>query len=272
MDLNKQISTKMTIMKTLKNFALLSFASAMLVTSCSKDSTNPATTSLGVKVQATNKSFSLLKSTSLATPSLIWDSSFVIVSKIEFEAEKQESEMSADPSEVHFEWNGPAKIDLFKLNSVIGNISLQPGIYHEVSLKINSFSSDAGSLPGFYLSGTFTNADGSIIPIEFIVNEDFEFKVKFEGSTLDAVNDYTGLINMNLIMLFAGIQPADLDGATLSGDRIIISGTSNTALYTRIISNLSSCGESQVSKGKGSGSDNSHGSNSDDGTNSTGGY
>jgi hypothetical protein len=280
MILNKQFSTKIITMKTLRNFALLSLVTGILVTSCSKDTTTPSATSLGVKMQATNKSFSLLKSTALATPSFVWDSSFIIVSKIEFEAEKQESEMSASPSEVHFEWNGPAKIDLFRLNSVIGNIALQPGIYHEVSIKINSFNSDAGSQPDFYLSGSYTNTAGSVIPIEFVVNEDFEFRVKLEGSTLDAVNDYTSLINMNLTLLFSGFQSADLDGAMLSNGKIIISSISNTSLYNKIITNLSTCGESEVSKGKGSGSEDSHGSgsnnnqgsNSGDGMNGSNGY
>jgi len=181
--------------------------------------------------------------------------------------------MSGASSEVHFEWNGPVKIDLFRLNSSVGNIALQPGIYHEVSIKINSFSSDAGSLPDFYLSGSYTNGAGSVIPIEFAVNEDFEFRVKLEGSTLDAVNDYTSLINMNLSLLFSGIQSADLDGAILTSGKIIISNSSNASLYNKIIANFSSCGEPEVSKGKGSGSDNGGESNSGDnrGSNSGGG-
>jgi len=251
-------------MKAFRNFALLSLVTGTLVTSCSKDTTSPSATSLGVKIQAINKSFSLLKSTALTTPSFVWDSSFIFVSKIELEAEKQESEMSGNSSEVHLEWNGLAKIDLFRLNSTIGNIVLQPGVYHEVSIKINSFGSDAGSLPDFYLSGSYTNSTGTVIPIEFVVHEDFEFRVKLEGSTLDAVNDYTSLINMNLTLLFAGIQSPDLDGATLTNGKIVISNTSNTSLYNNIIANLSSCGESKVSKGKGSGSDDSNGSNSGD--------
>lgn len=262
----------MTIMRTFRNFAMLSLTAGIMATSCSKDSSNPSDASLGIKVQAINKSFSLLKSTVLATPSFVWDSGFAIVSKIEFEAEKQENEMSADPSDVHFEWNGPKRADLFRLNSVIGNISLQPGIYHEVSLKINSFNSDAGSSPDFYLAGTYTKADGSAVPIEFIVNEDFEFRVKFEGAALDAIYDYTGLVNMNLALLFAGIQAADLDGATLSGSRIIISNASNISLYDKIIANFSTCGESQVSKGKGPDSGNSGGSDSNGGSDDKGGY
>jgi hypothetical protein len=257
-------------MKTLRNFALLAFVTGMILASCSKDTTDSAATSLGIKMQAINKSFSLLKSASLATPSFIWDSSFIFVSKIELEAEKQNNGMSADASEVQLEWNGPIKIDLFRLNPVVGNIALQPGLYHEVSIKINSFKSDAGSLPDFYLSGSYTNASGSVIPVELVVNEDLEIRVKLEGATLDAVNDYTSLINLNLNMLFAGIQSQDLDGAALSNGRIVISNASNTSLYNHIISNLSSCGESQVTKGKDSNHNN--GSGSDDGMNSSNGY
>ncbi len=117
----------MKTMKAFRNFAMLSLVTGILVTSCSKDTSAPSSTSLGVKMQATNRSFFLLKSTALSTPSFVWDSSFIVVSKIELEAEKQESGMTGSPSEVHFEWDGPVKIDLFRLNSTIGNIALQPG-------------------------------------------------------------------------------------------------------------------------------------------------
>jgi hypothetical protein len=101
-----------------------------------------------------------------------------------------------------------------------------------------------------------------------MVNEDFEFKVKQEGSQLDAVNDYTSLISMNLNLLFAGIQSPDLDSATLSNGKIIISNGSNTSLYDKIIANLSSCEESEFSKGKGSDSGDGHGSDSGKGNGS----
>jgi hypothetical protein len=242
----------MIIMKALKHFAMVAIATAMMITSCSKESDNPSAGSLGVKIQATDKSFSVLKSTSLATPSFDWDSSFMVVSKIEFEAEKREGGMSSDPSEVQFEWTGPKKVDLFSLNSLVGNITLQPGLYDEISIKINAFQADAGGSPDFYLSGTYTNGGGSIVPIVFMVNEDFEFRVKKEGSQLDAVNDYTSMINVKLTLLFTGIQSSDLDGATLTNGKIMISSTSNSSLYSKIISNLSACEESEFSKGKGS--------------------
>jgi uncharacterized membrane protein YgcG len=267
-------------MKTLKFFAVLAIATGMMVTSCKKESSTPSqsATALGVKLQATNKSFSLLKSALVTTPSFAWDTSFLIVSKIEFEAEKRESEMARDSSEVHFEWDGPKKIDLFSLTSVIGDISLLSGVYHEISLKIIALKADAGASPVFYLSGTYTNSVDSIIPIVVIVNEDFEFKVKKEGSSIDATTDYTSLINVNLTLLMGGITSMDLNSATRNNGKIIISSTSNATLYSKINTNLSTCEESELSKGKesesgsGKGSDSGSGSGSGSNSGSGSGY
>ena len=255
-------------MKTLKIFAVLALATGMVVTSCNKESSTPSksATALGVKIQATNKSFSLLKSALVTTPGFTWDSSFIVVSKIEFEAEKRESEMARDSSSVHFEWDGPKKIDLFNLNSVIGNISLLPGVYHEISIKIVALKADAGASPVFYLSGTYTNSVDSVTPIVVIVNEDFEFKVKKEGAGIDATTDYTSLINVNLTLLMGGITSAYLNSATRTNGKIIISSTSNATLYSKINTNLSTCEETELSKGKDSESGSGKGSDSGSGS------
>jgi hypothetical protein len=254
-------------METLKILAVLALATGMMVTSCKKETSSPAKspTSLGVKLQATNKSFTLLKSALATTPSFTWDTSYIVVSKIEFEAEKRESEMARDSSEVHFEWDGPKKIDLFSLTSVVGDISLLSGVYHEISLKISALKADAGSSPVFYLSGTYTNSVDSVIPIAVIVNENFEFKVKKEGSSLDATSDYTSLINLNLTLLMSGITSTDLNSATRTNGKIIISSTSNAALYSKINTNLSTCAESEISKGKESESGNGSGNSNSNG-------
>ena len=264
-------------MKALKIIALLAIATGITVVSCQKESLDPTASSLGVKIQATNKSSLVLKSALASTPAFAWDSSFIIVSKITFEAEKLENEMSSDSSEFEIEWNGPKKVDLFNLNSLIGNIILQPGLYHEISLNVKALKKDAGNLPVFYLSGTYSNSEGSAIPIAVVVDEDLEFRVKQEGAVIDSVTEYTSLINLNLSLLLSDVMTSDLDGATLTNGRIIISISSNVSLYNKIISKFSSCTESEFSKGgesesgddrNGSGSDDGSGSGSDNGNGS----
>ena len=247
-------------MKTSKNFFLGSIAAGLLVSSCQKDVIDSPANSLDITIQATNTSFPILKSTSAVTPAFAWDSSFIVVSKIEFEAEKKDS-MSQSSTEIHFEWEGPKKVDLFGLNNLVGSISLPPGIYHEISLKLVAYQSDAGDSPVFYLSGTYTNAEGSVIPIVLQVNEDIEFRVKREGFLFDASVDYTSLVHMNLSLLLADVTTGDLDGATLTDGTIIISASSNAEIYGRIIDNLSACCEYHFSKGRMEDGDD-HGSNS----------
>jgi hypothetical protein len=267
-------------MKSLKIIAMLAIATGITLASCQKDSLDPTASSLGVKIQATNKSFQVLKSTWASTPAFTWDSSFMIVSKITFEAEKLENEMSHDSSEFEIEWTGPKKVDLFDLNSLIGNIILQPGEYHEISLKVKALKRDAGTSPVFYLSGTYTNSEGSVIPIAVVVDEDLEFRVKQEGAVIDSVTEYTSLINLNLSLLLSDIVVTDLDGATLTDGKIIISNSSNVSLYDKVISQFSTCTESEFSRGRelesgddrnGSGSDDGSGSGSDDGNGSNSG-
>lgn len=258
----------MRTMKTLKMIVGLALITVITITSCKKESNNPSSTSLEFKMQATNKSTSLLKAVAmLATSGLTWDTCFINVSKIDFEAEKRGNEQSHDSSEIHIEWNGPKKIDLFSLTSVIGDISLQPGIYDEISIKINALKADAGASPVFYLAGTYTNNVNSVIPIEVIINDNFEFKVKKEGSILDATNDYTNLINLNLTMLMSGITASGLNTATLTNGKIIISSSSNVSLYNKINTNFSSCAETdfEIKKHSGSNSENGNSSGSGNG-------
>jgi hypothetical protein len=247
-------------MKTLKNYFLTGIAAALLVSSCQKDAVDAPVNSLDIKIQATNTSFPVLKSTSALTPAFAWDSGFINVSKIEFEAEKKDSS-SQSSTEIHFEWKGPKKVDILGLNSLVGSISLPAGVYHEISLKLLGYQSDAGDSPVFYLSGTYTNAEGSVIPIVLQVNEDIEFRVKQEGFLLDASVDYTSLVHMNLSLLLADVTTGDLDGAALTDGKIIISAESNTEILDKILDNLSDCCEYHFSEGRSEAGDD-HGSDS----------
>lgn len=220
----------------------------MMFVSCKKDTSTSST--LRIKAQASNNASSVLKSGSLTVvPSFVWDTCFINVSKIEFEAEKTVSENDQSFSSIDYEWRGVKKIDLFNVNSVIGEINLQPGIYEEISLEIKAFKADAGASPVFYLSGAYTNVAGTVIPIRVIVYDDIEFKAEAEGgTTLNAVANYTSLVNLNLVLLMNGILLSDLDGATLTNGKIVISSSSNSNLYTKIRGNFDSCDNTEFEK------------------------
>jgi hypothetical protein len=150
-----------------------------------------------------------------------------------------------DTTGIDFEWTGPKIVDLFNLNSVVGEISLLPGIYDEISIKIESFKSDAGSSPVFYLSGTYPDSTGAEKRINVIINEDFEIKVN-NIDTLYAVYDYTSVIQLNLALLMSDIHQSDLDSAELTNGKLVISSTSNVTLYNKIMNNLLECEDSEL--------------------------
>jgi len=235
-------------MKKFRILTAFAFVAVMIFASCKKDTSSSSST-LSIKTQATNKSFSVLKSASLTIPGFVWDTCYINVSKIDFEAEKKESETAQGSSSIDYEWKGIKKVDLFSINSVIGEIILQPGVYEEISLEIKAYKADAGASPVFYLSGTYANAAGTVIPIRIIVNEDIAFKAEAEGGTvLNAVNNYTSLINLNLALLMYGILQSDLDIATLTNGKIVISSASNISLYNKIKANFNSSDHAEFNK------------------------
>jgi hypothetical protein len=235
-------------MKTIKTFALVTLVTGMMVSSCTKDPLS--STSVKFKIQATNNSYLISpenagsKSLILTSGSFTFDTCLMVISKIDLEAELQQEGDFNDTTEIDFEWTGPKKVSLFDINSIIGEISLAPGIYDEISIKIESFKSDAGSSPVFYLSGIYSNSNGDDKRINVIVNEDFEIEVN-NIDTLNAIYDYTAVVQMNLTLLMSGILQSDLDSAVLTNDKIVISSTSNVALYNKIKENLLECEDSE---------------------------
>lgn len=181
-------------MKTTKILTAIAIV-GIVFTSCKKESVNTSS-SLGVKIQATNSTFSVLKSASalnpdsVAAPGFVWDTCYLNVSEFEFQAEKRETEESKDSTEAHYQWNGPKMIDLLGINSLIGQINLQPGIFEEIEIEIQATKAAAGTSPVFYLSGTYKDSSGIEIPVVVIVDQDFSIKVKQEGSVMNSTNDY----------------------------------------------------------------------------------
>jgi len=241
-------------MKTFRLIAPIATLAFLTAASCSKDnSTNMSSSSMGVKIQATNAVFPMLKSTAA---SFTWDSATMVVSKLELEAEKGDS---LSKTEISFEWTGPKTIDLLHVDALVADIPLQPGMYHEVSVKVNAYAADAGNVPVFYLSGTYVNGTGTRVPVNFTVNEDLEFRAKAEGSALNAIKDYTSLITLDLSTLFSGISTSLLDAAVLTDGKLVISTSSNKDLYDALVASFAHCAGSRVAEGRNHDFSNDHG-------------
>lgn len=212
--------------------------------SCQKENVTKGPSTLGVKIEAMNKSYSLpvtgisTKSAQEGSASIEWDSAHVIVSNIKFDAELRSVVTHRDSIEISYKWTGPQLADLLNPDLSFGNFILQPGFYDEIQITVKGERGDANDNPVFYLHGMFTGSTATL-PVEVIVNEDITFKTKKDSVEITEESiDVTGYIQLYLDELMQKIDPVDLDNSTLTDGVIVISADSNRKIYYTIFHNL----------------------------------
>jgi hypothetical protein len=216
---------------------------AGFLTSCKKN--DPS--SLGFKMKAVDTGVNNLKdsdgsATGLAVLPLSWDTAWIYVSKVEFEAEFDEHSDSLGGNgsfEVKFEWKGNQLINLLGEPQVFATLDLPDGLYDEIELKVKSEEQGITGNPNFYLSGLYGSGVGDL-RVVLLVSEDFEIGNEFEDWVINTenVSFYDGLLEISLQQLFNGISSSDLENSEISNGRILISETSNRDIYEKVFENL----------------------------------
>jgi hypothetical protein len=228
---------------------VLLIAMALGFFACKKDNPVGSTatnSTLGIKLQALNKSFSLpvsnngTKSSSAITATITWDTARMVVSRIKYEAEMKSVVTHRDSIKIAYEWNGPQEVNLFDTNITLGNFILQPGHYDEIELKVDGNKQDAGINPVFYLHGLYAGNDSSVFPVIVTVNESVMFKTEKDSVEVAVADNsaFNSIIQLYLDQLMADILPSALDSAVLTNGAIVISADSNIDLYRIIMRNL----------------------------------
>jgi uncharacterized lipoprotein YajG len=235
-------------MKQKISLLALVIISVLLFTSCNKDSQNAElkSSALSLKMQALNQTVSLpvvdngLKSATISTAKVVWDKATMLVSKINFEAEMNTKHTGKDSISIEYSWKGPKTIDLFDLTTTIGSIILPAGTYDKISLKVNSEKEDANGLPLVFLSGNYTNTAGTVVPITVSVSDQVSFKTSIKDDAILAgvATNLSSTIQIYLDQLLLHVDISALDNATLTGGKLVISATSNGAIYQMIMQNL----------------------------------
>jgi hypothetical protein len=214
---------------------------------CQKETSSSTTgdSTLGIRLQAQNKSYTLpvntggIKSASAFSASVKWDTALMIVSRIKFEADLKKTNSHHDSIEIEYTWNGPQLVNLLDTSVTLGNFTLLPGYYDEIELKVAGNKKDAGDKPVFYLYGIYTNAANTSLPIIFAADENVEFKTEKDSVEVIADNSiFNSTILLYLDQLLVDIDPAALDNATLTNGVIVISENKNHELYNIIMRNL----------------------------------
>lgn len=208
-------------MKTSIIFFLLSF----ILFSCNKDA-GKKNASVAYQLKAKNNTSPVGRITSDIT----WTSGYAYVNDIKFEAEG-ECEIEGE-SDIHRQFNGPQRVDIFAPLTVLGTFAVPPCNYNNSKFEI-TLNPGAGNA-ALELTGIYNST-----PVIFRINSSVELAGIGGNSPMTGGINYTALTLLNLQLLTQGITAADLNAATLDpSGTIVISATSNTSLYNIMLNNF----------------------------------
>jgi len=220
-----------------------------ILSSCQKNtSSNSGQSALGFQMQAINKTFpvgtvldnsgNVTKDAVLDaahnTGTFVFDTAVMNVSRIKFDAEEHKINSHRDSIEVMIEWSGPKTVDLLNMSDLIGQINLVQANYDRISVMMQSVRGDFGKSPVFYLAGTYTNDSAKVIPLQITIDESVSFSASESGAALDSTSNWVNLVQVNLSLVMSHVRQVNLDAATLTNGVLVVSSTSNIALYRNI--------------------------------------
>lgn len=224
-----------------KPFSLLAamVCSIIVLSACSKEE-NTTDGKISYKMEPSNLTASIGATISESgivvdintKSSLTWEAGYVTVNSLDFEAKK-------DGQEIEYKLTKPVTVDIFQLSQNFGSIKVPPGTYNEIEFELVLRKQTTGNV--FAISGQYNDAAGKHTPVEFNYNEDVTLELEAENLTVNTSEDYTGLLTLQLNKLVSNISSSDFDGATKNASgTIVISSTSNVALYNKIKTGLGS--------------------------------
>ncbi len=165
-----------------------------------------------------------------AAGTFIWTKATASPSVINFEAKK-------NGVELEYKTVNTTTVDLMSSTaSYFGGFTIASGTYNEVELKIELSRTSAPSLE---MTGVY-NAGGTTIPVSVLINELVSLKTEQHDVTLSDSSTFTSLTVFDLSRVTSGITGSMISSASLTGGTLIISSTSNVAMYNKLIANLKS--------------------------------
>lgn len=227
-------------MKT-KPIIVLAALSMIFLTlpSCQKESADPSRQKL--TLQASDKAFAIPVtgvssiSSNPAPPMVEWEQARMIISRITLTTQSTAGSLRDTSNQLL--WQGPGTVDLFEMSELLSDMGLKAGLYSSIRYELEALESDAGNDPVLYLSGNYTQASGKSVPLVIEVREDIVISTERNNVRVPE-SGFSQNIELFMNRLFIGIMPENLEEATMTDGRILISEESNPELYAQILENL----------------------------------
>jgi hypothetical protein len=197
---------------------------------------NPTTV---LAASTSNLTVNSLNTNAVAAPIIQFTAGIANIAKFKLEAQSASTQ-------VEIETRNLMNVDLFAATPSVINTTLDTGTYKQIEVSVVlTQSADTAAIP-LKLKGTFTAADGSIVPIEFDINQNLTIKAEAKNVSLHNTGDLSTIVSLHLDKIVAGITASDLNSATKTGSVVVISNTSNVTLFNKIAFNVENCGDTQV--------------------------
>ena len=217
-------------MKTISTAVLIILCTTFL--SCKKDVVKQ---NAGINYQLTAKNTSNTLARIFGT--LSWTSGYAYVTEIKFEGEGDCQIEGQSDIKKKFSASNPQKIDLFAPLISLGNLPIPPCDYRNSKIEIEITPSMGN--PALELTGTYNTT-----PVIFRINTAVELEGIGGNKGIVSGANYVSLMSLNLSLITKGIAGAEFEAASLDASgKIIISATSNIALYQKMLANFQDCEE-----------------------------
>ncbi|MDB5229816.1 MAG: hypothetical protein JWN76_621 [Chitinophagaceae bacterium] len=159
---------------------------------------------------------------------ITWTAGTASVSYVKFEAKK------SDSTKIEIKSDANVQVDLFApVNMAV--VNLVAGVYKKVEFKIQLAPTSTKS--ALRLEGTYTAA-GVSTPIVFEVGSALEIKSEKDSVTISGSTNYTAVTSFKFELLTQGVTENDLKIADRTSGKIVISPSTNAALYAKFLANL----------------------------------
>ena len=221
----KQFITILKKTYSMKTLIIVSAGFVLLCAGCKKNLDKEKST-ITFQLKAANN----YSTVSRVQGTITWTSGYAYVTDIKFEAEG-ECQIEGE-SDIHTQFSGPQRVDIFAPLTVLGTIAVPPCDYSNSKFEI-ALTPAAGNA-ALELTGTYNST-----PIIFRISSGTELAGIGGNSPMTGGINYTALTLLNLDLLTHGITAADLGSATVDATgTIVISATSNVTLYNTILNNF----------------------------------
>jgi hypothetical protein len=213
-------------MKTLL-FTILTIAT-MMIAGCSKSGDPSPSAQPQVASMLTGRSRSVQVST-VSKDSLVVTSAVANSNRVKFEAKRS-------GTEIEYRSGEQRTIDLFSTDPVAGIFKIPAGSYDEV--EIRTLIVPLNGQPSFELKANLT-LNGTVVPLTFRTSASIEIKGEKKNVVIDSTSGYSISTLMDFTRVFAGVSASDLSNAARVNGGILIDLDNNTAIYKKLIQNLS---------------------------------